>query len=148
MTRFDLQPFYRSTIGFDQIADILGNLTDEPRKSDQFPPYNIEKLDDENYRITIAVAGFNEENLDITKHQNSLTIEGKIEKSKEQKAKNQYLYKGIAERSFKLQFNIADHVFVKDVHLDKGLLVLNLKREVPEALKPQKIKVKSHRLLD
>jgi molecular chaperone IbpA len=144
MTRLDLQPFFRSTIGFDQIAEILDNLTEENRKQNHYPPYNIEKLDEESYRITVAVAGFKEEDLDITKHNNLLTIEGKMSKKPEPAApEHTFLYKGIAERSFQLQFRIADHMLIDDVALENGMLTINMRREVPEALKPQKITIRS-----
>lgn len=144
MTRLDLQPFFRSTIGFDQIAEILDNLTEDNRKQNHYPPYNIEKLNEEAYRITVAVAGFKEEDLDITKHNNLLTIEGKMSKKPEPAApEHTYLYKGIAERSFQLQFRIADHMVVEDVALEDGMLSINMRREVPEALKPQKIAIRS-----
>lgn len=144
MTRLDLQPFFRSTIGFDQIAEIFDNLTEDNRKQNHYPPYNIEKLNEESYRITVAVAGFKEEDLDITKHNNLLTIEGKMSKKPESAVpEHTYLYKGIAERSFQLQFRIADHMIVGDVALENGILTINMRREIPEALKPQKISIRS-----
>jgi molecular chaperone IbpA len=144
MTRLDLQPFFRSTIGFDQIAEILDNLTEDNRKQNHYPPYNIEKLNEESYRITVAVAGFKEDDLDITKHNNLLTIEGKMSKKPESNTpEHTYLYKGIAERSFQLQFRIADHMLVDDVCLENGMLTINMRREIPEELKPQKIAIRS-----
>lgn len=144
MTRLDLQPFFRSTVGFDQIAELFETLSDDNRKQNHYPPYNIEKLSDERYRITVAIAGFREEDLDITKHNNLLTIEGKMAKKGEQASPDHtYLYKGIAERSFQLQFRIVDHMHTEDVTLENGMLVINLRREIPEALKPQKIKISS-----
>lgn len=144
MTRLDLQPFFRSTIGFDQIAEILDNLTEENRKQNHYPPYNIEKFNEDLYRITVAVAGFKEEDLEITKHNNLLTIDGKMVKKPEQTApEHTYLYKGIAERSFQLQFRIADHMLIEDVTLDNGMLTINMRREIPEELKPQKINIRS-----
>jgi len=144
MTRLDLQPFFRSTIGFDQIAEILDNLTEENRKQNHYPPYNIEKLSEDTYRITVAVAGFKEEDLEITKHNNLLIIDGKMMKKPEATAPDHtFLYKGIAERSFQLQFRIADHMLVEDVSLESGMLTINMRREVPEALKPQKINIRS-----
>jgi molecular chaperone IbpA len=144
MTRLDLQPFFRSTIGFDQIAEMLDNLTDDNRKQNHYPPYNIEKLNEESYRITVAVAGFREEDLDITKHNNLLTIEGKMSKKADSASPDHtFLYKGIAERSFQLQFRIVDHMLVNDVSLENGMLTINMRREIPEALKPQKITIRS-----
>lgn len=150
MTRLDLQPFFRSTIGFDQIAEMLDNLTEESRKQNHYPPYNIEKFGEEQYRITVAVAGFTQDDLDITKHNNLLTIEGKMTKKAEKPDKpdgkpddHTFLYKGIAERSFQLQFRIADHMRIESVELENGMLVISMRREIPEELKPQKLKIKA-----
>jgi molecular chaperone IbpA len=142
MTRLDLQPFFRSTIGFDEIADMLDGLAETNRKPNQYPPYNIEKLSEEKYRITVAVAGFREEDLDITKHNNVLTLEGRMAQRNENKgSEHTFLYKGIAERSFQLQFRLADHMLIQDVRLENGMLSILMEREVPEELKPQKIKI-------
>lgn len=143
MTTFDLKPFLRSTIGFDEITDLLGSMASESRKADQYPPYNIEKLDEEAYRITVAVAGFTADDLEATKHKNTLLIEGRITKSAEHNEQHNYLYKGIAERSFQLQFRIADHVNVTNVALENGLLSIDLEREVPEDQKPQKLTIRA-----
>ena len=103
MSRLDLQPFFRSTIGFDEIVDMLDGLSDANRKPNQYPPYNIEKLGEEIYRITVAVAGFREDDLDITKHNHVLNIEGRMTRKAEKDSDDHtYLYKGIAERSFQL----------------------------------------------
>ncbi len=142
MNRLDLQPFFRSTIGFDEIADILDGLTDTSRKPNQYPPYNIERINEEDYKITVAVAGFKNENLDITKHNNLLTIEGRMDK-KANSSEHMFLYKGIAERSFQLQFRLAEHMHVQNVNLENGMLSIDMYREVPEELKPQKIKINS-----
>ena len=142
MNRLDLQPFFRSTIGFDEIADILDGLTEHNRKSNQYPPYNIERISEEDYKITVAVAGFKNENLDITKHNNLLSIEGKMDK-KASPTEHMYLYKGIAERSFQLQFRLAEHMHISNVTLEHGMLSIDMYREIPEELKPQKIKINS-----
>ena len=142
MSRLDLQPFFRSTIGFDEIVDMLDGLADSNRKPNQYPPYNIEKLGEEIYRITIAVAGFREDDLDITKHNNVLNIEGRMtRKAEDDSDDHTYLYKGIAERSFQLQFRLADHMSILGVDLENGMLCITMEREVPEALKPQKLKI-------
>ncbi|MDP4840650.1 MAG: Hsp20 family protein [Alphaproteobacteria bacterium] len=142
MTRLDLQPFFRSTIGFDEIVEMLGGMTDNNRKPNQYPPYNIEKLKEEIYRITVAVAGFHEEDIDITKHNHLLSIEGRMTRKAEQENEDHtYLYKGIAERSFQLQFRLADHMNILGVDLENGMLCITMEREVPEALKPQKLKI-------
>lgn len=142
MSRLDLQPFFRSTIGFDEIVDMLDGLSDNNRKPNQYPPYNIEKLGEEIYRITIAVAGFKEDDLDITKHNHVLNIEGHMtRKAEHDSEEHTYLYKGIAERSFQLQFRLADHMTILGVELENGMLCVTMEREVPEALKPQKLKI-------
>lgn len=142
MSRLDLQPFFRSTIGFDEIAEILDSLTESNRKPNQYPPYNIEKLGEEHYRITVAIAGFTEKDLEITKHNNVLTLEGHIKKKSEPESPDHvFLYKGIAERSFQLQFRLADHMNITDVTLENGMLTIAMEREIPEALKPQKISI-------
>ena len=111
------------------------------------PPYNIEKLNEETYLITVAVSGFKEEDIDIKKHNNFLIIEGKMSKKPESAAQEDtahtFLYKGIAERSFQLQLRIADHMLIKDVSLENGMLTINMHREIPEELKPQKIMIRS-----
>ncbi len=142
MSRFDLQPFFRSTIGFDEIVDMLDGIADANRKPNQYPPYNIEKLAEELYRITIAVAGFREDDLDITKHNHVLNIEGRMtRKAEKDNSDHTYLYKGIAERSFQLQFRLADHMAILGVELENGMLCVTMEREIPEALKPQKLKI-------
>ena len=142
MTRSDLQPFFRSTIGFDEIVEMLDGLTENNRKPNQYPPYNIEKIGDEIYKITVAVAGFSEDDLEITKHNQLLTLDGHMTKKAERESKEHtYLYKGIAERSFQLQFRLADHMNIMDVDLENGMLSITMEREVPEALKPQKLKI-------
>lgn len=142
MSRLDLQPFFRSTIGFDEIVDMLDGMATNNRKPNQYPPYNIEKLGEELYRITIAVAGFHEDDLDITKHNHVLTIEGRMAK-KAEKANDEhvYLYKGIAERSFQLQFRLADHMEIHGVDLQNGMLCITMERIVPESMRPQKLKI-------
>lgn len=144
MTRLDLQPFFRSTIGFDQIAEIFDNLAGENRKQNPYPPYNIEKLTEDKYRITVAVAGFRQEDLEITKHHNLLTIQGQMSKKSDKSAHGEqvFLYKGIAERSFQLQFRVVDHMIIDDVALEHGMLSIQMHREIPEELKPQKIKIR------
>ena len=141
MSRLDLQPFFRSTIGFDEIANLLDGLTESNRKLNLYPPYNIEKLGEEHYCITIAVAGFKEEDIEITKGNNVLTIDGRMKCKTEASKKDTYLYKGIGDRSFQLQFRLADHMLIQNVELENGMLNIRLEREIPEALKPQKIQI-------
>ena len=137
MTSFDLSPLYRSAIGFDRFASLL----DEAARSDaqnSFPPYNIELLDEHRYRITMAVAGFAEEDLDIEIEADTLTIAGKREKATTQP---KFLHQGIAARNFQRRFKLADHVKVQGAELKNGLLHVELQREVPEVLKPRKISI-------
>lgn len=144
MSRLDLQPFFRSTIGFDEIVDMLDGMTSENRKPNQYPPYNIEKIGEELYQITVAVAGFREDDIDITKHNHVLSLEGRMAKRAEKGSKDHvYLYKGIAERSFQLQFRLADHMEILGIDLENGMLCIRMERIVPESLKPQKLKINS-----
>ncbi len=136
MRTFDLAPLYRSTVGFDRVFDLL----DTASKSDSngYPPYNIERLDDNDYRITLAVAGFGEDDLDLEIRENTLTIKGARQDSDEDR---QFLYQGIAGRSFERRFQLAEHVKVAGASLVNGLLNIELKREIPEAMKPRKVAI-------
>jgi molecular chaperone IbpA len=138
MSTFDLTPLFRSTVGFDRMMSLL----DAADRSDEqaYPPYNIEKVGEDAYRITMAVAGFGEEDLAIVAQGNSLVISGK-QKREEKKA--DYLYRGIAGRAFERRFQLADHIKVTGAELANGLLHVDLVREVPEAMKPRTIKVAS-----
>jgi molecular chaperone IbpA len=139
MNTFDFSPFFRSTVGFDRVFDLL----DEATRSDEvsWPPYNIEKLGEDTYRITMAVAGFSQEDLSVVAHENTLIVTGKL-KNGDMNA-TQYLYRGIAGRGFERRFNMADHVKVAGASLVNGLLHIELKREVPEAMKPRTIAIQS-----
>ena len=138
MRDFDLTPVWRSTVGFDRLVDLID---DSLRLSgeDNYPPYNIARTDEDNYRISLALAGFKPEEITVTAEQNMLTMEGR-------KAKNddrEYLYQGISGRSFRRQFNLADYVEVKGASFEDGLLQIDLVRELPEAMKPRRIEIKS-----
>jgi molecular chaperone IbpA len=133
---FDLTPLFRSTVGFDRMGSLLDSAFNAEAPS--YPPYNIEKLDEDAYRVTMAVAGFAREDLDIVQDNNSLTVKGEQAKSEDGP---QYLHRGIATRAFERRFELADHVNVVDARLENGLLVVELKREVPEELKPRKIAI-------
>ena len=137
MNRFDFTPYRRSTVGFDRLFDLLEN---QARNSggDNYPPFNIERRSDDAYRITLAVAGFKPEDLDITAQQNLLVIQGK---KKDEHAEGEMLHLGIANRGFERRFELADFVRVDNAGLADGLLVIDLVREVPEAMKPKKIHV-------
>ena len=142
MTTFDLKPLLRSTVGFDELAGLLDSIMSRPDIDDSYPPYNIEKLGEEDYLIEIAVAGFSKDEIDITAHKNRLIITGK--KSSQTKKDRKFLYKGIAERSFEHTFSIADFVRIEDAYLEDGLLKVFLKREIPEEMKPKSITIRTH----
>lgn len=139
MTRFDMTPLYRSTIGFDRLATIFDAMN-APGASGKtsYPPYNVERLDDTRYQISMAVAGFAEDELDIEQTGTNLVVRG-VATSATQNDERQYLYRGIAARNFERRFQLADNVKVIDAALDKGLLHIALEREIPEAEKPRKI---------
>jgi len=136
MRTFDLTPLYRSTVGFDRVFDLLD--TAGKSESTGYPPYNIERLDDNDYRITLAVAGFGDGDLDLEIRENTLTITGARQDGD---ADRQFLYQGIAGRSFERRFQLAEHVKVAGASLVNGLLNIELKREIPEAMKPRKIAI-------
>jgi len=136
---FDLSPLYRSTVGFDRLARMLDEMSSADTPS--YPPYNIERLGEDEYRITMAVAGFGPDDIAIDVEGNSLSVTGK--KSANGESKFEYLHQGIAARSFERRFQLASHVEVKGADLDNGLLHISLKREIPEALKPRSIAIKS-----
>jgi len=140
MTTFDLTPLYRSAIGFDRLADMLTSAARTDSNAG-YPPYNIAVLGEDNYRITMAVAGFSEEELTIETEQNTLTVSGNGTQS-EQADEPEYLYRGIARRSFERRFQLADHVEVSEAQLVNGLLHIDLKREVPEQMKARKIAIR------
>ncbi|GGD63358.1 Hsp20 family protein [Croceicoccus mobilis] len=136
MNRFDFTPYRRTTVGFDRLFDLLENTA--RNQGDNYPPFNIERRGENAYRITLAVAGFKPEDIDITAQQNMLTVKGIKPEDAEDR---EFLHVGIAQRGFERRFELADHVFVKDAQLADGLLVVELVREVPEAMKPKKIAV-------
>jgi molecular chaperone IbpA len=136
MRSYDLTPLYRNTVGFDRMFDLLDSLG----KSDAngYPPYNIERVDEDRYRITLAVAGFSDKDLDIELHQNTLKVIGTRPETDEQRT---YLHQGIAGRSFERRFQLADHVVIEGASLINGLLNIELRREIPETMKPRKIEI-------
>jgi molecular chaperone IbpA len=141
MTTFDLSPLFRTSVGFDRLASLL----DSAHRTDQgsaYPPYNILTVDENRYRITMAVAGFSEEELKITSEHNRLIVAGDKAEEKESD-ESRFLYRGIATRSFERRFNLADHVRVAGARLDNGLLHIELEREIPEAMKPKTIEIQS-----
>jgi molecular chaperone IbpA len=137
MDTFDLSPLFRSSIGFDRLM----RLADAATRLDSgngYPPYNIETTGENAYRLTMAVAGFAADELDITVQENALLVTGK---SKAEEEGKQYLYRGIARRAFERRFQLADHIKVAGASLDNGLLHVDLVREIPEAMKPRKIEI-------
>lgn len=139
MRRFDLTPLYKSAIGFDHLASILDQLASLDGDNG-FPPYNIERLGDNLYRISMAVAGFGEKDLSIEVKEGTLTIRG--EKKGDDKPRH-YIHQGIAARNFERRFRLAEYVEVSGADLENGLLHIDLKRELPEAVKPRTIQIKS-----
>lgn len=140
MRSFDLTPLFRSTIGFDRFGDLIDTALRGEDNTPAYPPYNIEKLSEDEYRIVLAIAGFRDEDVNVTVQQNQLTIVGKLQEKNTAKEAN-FLHKGIATRSFERKFSLADHVKVTDANLADGLLCVSLKREVPEAAKARMIPV-------
>ena len=140
MRAFDLTPLYRATVGFDQIADLMDRALASDVGQNTYPPYNIEKTDDDAWRISIAVAGFSEDDLAIEVKDRSLHVTGR--KATEQEERS-YLHRGIATRAFERRFHLADHVRVTGAAHENGMLHIDLMREVPEALRPRRIEIAS-----
>jgi molecular chaperone IbpA len=145
MRTFDLTPFYRSTVGFDRLFNLLdqGSFDSAP----SYPPYNIERTGENEYRVTVAVAGFGENELNIELKENTLTIKGE-KQSKSEKNTSETLYQGIAARAFERVFQLADFVQVKGAALENGLLHVDLVREIPEAKKPRQIPISAGKAIE
>src|SRR5687767_13015527 len=135
---FDFSPYRRSTVGFDRLFDFLEN-NGRAEQTDNYPPYDIEKLSDDSYRITLAVAGFSSNDIDITARQNMLVVTGR--KAENRNKDGNYLHMGIATRAFERRFELADFVRVERADMKDGLLAIELIREIPEAMKPRKIEI-------
>lgn len=136
MRTYDLTPLYRSTVGFDRVFDLLDNMG--KAETAGYPPYNIERLDENDYRITLAIAGFGDDEIDIEIKENALTVKGVRKDADEGR---QFLHQGIAGRSFERRFQLAEHVEVAGASLVNGLLDIDLRRVIPEAMKPRKIAI-------
>ena len=136
MRTLDFTPLWRSTIGFDHLADLV-DASLRQATDDNYPPYNIERSSEDHYRITLALAGFAQDDVSVTAEQNTLTIEGR----KAEKDERDYLYQGIAARPFRRIFNLADYVQVKEASFKDGLLTIDLAREIPEAMKPRRVAI-------
>lgn len=140
MRNFDLAPLYRATVGFDQIADMMDRVLTNDVSKQTYPPYNIEKTDEDAWRITIAVAGFSDADLSVEVRENSLVVTARKAQEEEERT---YLHRGIATRAFERRFHLADHVRVSGAAHADGMLHIDLMREVPEALKPRQIQIAS-----
>jgi molecular chaperone IbpA len=137
MRTYDFSPLWRSTVGFDRLFDLLNN--EVPNVQDTYPPYDIARTGEESYRITLALAGFTPEQVTVTAHQNRLTVTGA--KGGNGNDKQDYIFQGIATRSFERNFSLADHVEVEGATFDNGLLHIDLVRRVPDAMKPRRIEI-------
>ena len=136
MRTYDFSPLWRSTIGFDRFFDLV-DAAQHAGSDDNYPPCNVERLGEDRYQISLALAGFAPEEIAITAEQNVLTVEGR----KTEKAQREFLYQGISSRPFKRQFNLADYVHVNGAAFDNGMLKIELVREIPEAMKPRRIAI-------
>lgn len=143
MNRFDFTPYRRSTVGFDRLFDLLENAS-RAGGGDNYPPFNIERRGDDAFRITLAVAGFKPADLEITAQQNLLVIQGR---KGDEPQEGQFLHVGIAQRGFERRFELADFVRVENANLEDGLLVIDLVREVPDAMKPKKVTIGTQKSL-
>ncbi len=141
-TDFDFAPLFRSGVGFDRVFDLLENAT-RVQALDNWPPYNIEKAGEDRYRITMAVAGFSQDELELTTQPNWLVVSGRKQPQQGEAEGTQYLHRGIATRSFERRFELADYVKVDKAWLADGLLTIELVREVPEAMRPRRIEVQA-----
>ena len=145
MRGFDFAPLYRASVGFDQIADLMDRVLTNDVAQTTYPPYNIEKTDEDGWRISIAVAAFSDDELNVEVRENSLVISAK--KAKDDDARS-YLHRGIATRAFQRRFHLADHVHVSGASHVNGMLNIELQREVPDALKPRRIEIASANLVE
>ena len=145
MRTFDFAPLYRATVGFDQIADLMDRVLTTEGTQPSYPPYNIEKLDDDAYRISIAVAGFCEADLSVEVRENALIVSARKAEDDQERS---YLHRGIATRAFERRFHLADHVHVTGATHADGMLNIDLAREVPEALKPRKIAISASKQIE
>ena len=154
MTTFDFTPLFRNSVGFDRLASLVNSASRADSSTNGYPPYDIETLSDASYRITMAVAGFSEDELNIVSEQNILKVSSIKAESNDDRSSNddhssndddsgKYLYRGIAKRNFERRFQLADYVRVSDAHLENGLLHIELEREIPEAMKPRSISIQS-----
>jgi molecular chaperone IbpA len=137
MRNYDLTPLWRSTVGFDRLFNLLDDAARWTAEEQHYPPYNIERTAEDQYQISLALAGFGPDDVTVTAEQNVLTVEGR----KAEDSNHQYLYQGISARPFRRVFNLADYVEVKNASFDNGLLKIDLVRQIPEAMKPRRIAI-------
>ena len=145
MRTFDFAPLYRATVGFDQIADLMDRVLTSESSQQTYPPYNIEKIDDDSYRISVAVAGFSDSDLSVEVREHALIVSARKADEKDERT---YLHRGIATRAFERRFHLADHVHVTGASHVDGMLHIDLTREVPEALKPRQIEISSTKRIE
>ncbi|MEX2130267.1 MAG: Hsp20 family protein [Pseudohongiellaceae bacterium] len=147
MRTFDFSPLYRNTVGFDHLSSLLDAVNQREQNTPAYPPYNIETVGEDQYRISMAVAGFVQDELEIQVEKNTLTV--KATKA-DDKVEHNYLYQGIAARNFERRFQLADHIKVTNARLENGLLHVDLVKEIPEAMKPRTIQIQTanRRLID
>lgn len=143
MRSTDFSPLLRATVGFDRMMNLLDTASRVDESALNYPPYNIEKTGDDAYRITMAVAGFGDDDLNVTLHENQLTIEGKKDRDEADGERVRFLHRGIATRAFQRSFQLADHIRVSGARLENGLLHVELLREVPESAKPRSIAIQA-----
>ncbi len=144
MRTYDFAPLYRATVGFDKVADLMDRVLTADANTNSYPPYNIEKTDDETYRISIAVAGFSSDDLSVEVKEHSLVVSAR----KADEDTKSYLHRGIATRAFERRFHLADHVVVTGASHEDGMLNIDLVKEVPEALKPRRIEIASQKAIE
>jgi len=145
-TSYDFSPLFRTGVGFDRLNHTLNTAAQKPESDLSYPPYNIEQKDDDHYRVTMAVAGFKADDVDVVLHENTLTLSSRAEEKGEKESPN-LLYHGIARRAFERRFQLADHIKVEDAGLEDGLLTINLAHEVPEEKRPRKIEIRGSQKL-
>lgn len=148
MRTFDLSPLFHTTVGFDRLNRMLDSVGRVDERAPSYPPYDIEKVSDDAYRITMAVAGFSEGDIKLSQHENALTITAKAPKAETEAETAKMLHQGIARRGFQCRFDLADYIRVAGARLENGLLYVDLVREVPEELKPRRIEIQSGNVLE
>jgi len=149
MRNLDLTPLFHSTVGFDRLNRMLASNARLDERAPAYPPYDIEKVGENDYRISMAVAGFSEADIELTQHENTLSIKGKAAKADEAEgARAKFLHQGIARRGFERTFDLADYIRVAGASLENGLLLVDLVREVPEEMKPRRIEIQSGSVLE